>query len=45
MGHPISEERHSEQRLPDELAQNVTGRRHNSARVRIAEQAFNAQML
>ena len=45
VGQPISEERHSQQRLPDELAQNVAGWRHDSARVRITEQAFDTQML
>src|SRR6266404_6481617 len=41
----LSEERHSQQRLPDELAQNIAGWCHDSARVSIAEQAFDAQML
>src|SRR5207253_4461576 len=32
-------------RLADELAQHVASRRHNSARVRVAEQALDAHML
>ena len=44
-GLDVLEERHSQQRLPDELAQNVARRRHDSARMRIAEQAFDVQML
>src|SRR4051794_30712547 len=41
----LSEKRNSQQRLPDELAQNVGGGRHDSTCVRIAEETFDAQML
>src|SRR5947209_3366652 len=41
----FSKQRNSQKQLPDELAQNIAGRRHDSARVRIAEQAFDTQML
>src|SRR5256885_16244313 len=44
-GHPslriLSEERYSQQRLADELAQNVARWCHHSARMRITEQAFD----
>ena len=35
----VLEERYSQQRLPDELAQNIARRGHDCARVRIAEEA------
>ena len=33
------------EKFPDEFAQDVARRRHNRPRMRIAEQAFDAQML
>src|SRR5690242_6569961 len=41
----ILKERHPQQRPSDELAQNVACWRHNSTCVRVAEEAFDAQML
>src|SRR6516225_11445912 len=41
----VLEERHSQKGLANELAQHVASRRHNSARVRVAEQAFDTHML
>jgi hypothetical protein len=37
----VLEERYSQQRLPDELAQNIAGWCHDCARMRITEQTFD----
>src|SRR5215472_377926 len=40
----VLKERHSQKRFGDELAQHVASWRHNRARVRIAEQAFDTHV-
>src|SRR6266576_2822331 len=40
-----SEQRYSQNGFADEFPQNVAGRRHDSARMGIAEQSLNGQML
>src|SRR5689334_10016993 len=41
----LLEERHSQKGFPDELAQNISRRRHHSPGVRIAEESLDTQML